>query len=329
MEYRLESDDGDVTLESGAAAKLAGTNLFLNGQTGVVLGTEALTLAGLVAQTRADMTVSTPVTIKDVKDGVIDLSAGEGGNGVLHIDSKLTADIIDLRAAGVGDAAGGSASNIELDSGARFAGATDGFRPADALRDGPGRGPRSGRPADPGRLHRDYPRRPRPRAPLAGRPALAHGSRPRRRNGAEAGRQKRGEHPGLARPPLTRREGSADHQREHPYHHGRPHRGHRRSQRRRGRGHAERSRERLEPGEPGARRRERRAHDQRQDLEDHRRRRRAQVARQEKAISQSATSRLRTRAATSPSTRMALRRSGRSTRRARRWRAMPTIRSSA
>ena len=124
MEYRLESDDGDVTLESGAAAKLAGTNLFLNGQTGVVLGTEALTLTGLVAQTRADMTVSTPVTIKDVKDGVIDLSAGEGGNGVLHIDSKLTADIIDLRAAGVGDAAGGSASNIELDSGARFAGAT-------------------------------------------------------------------------------------------------------------------------------------------------------------------------------------------------------------
>ena len=173
MEYRLESADGEVTLESGAAARFNDSNSWCTGRPASTLGSEPLTLEGLVAKTSRQ------------HDG---LHAGHGqeqrrfdpaerrrdGTGQLAVDSKLTADNIDLRAAGVGDFAGWkrrerrARGRCELRRRHRDR--------AQTLRPGPGRIARSGEPADPRQLRRNRRAPPQghgPRAALAGRPALA------------------------------------------------------------------------------------------------------------------------------------------------------------
>src|SRR5262245_58291048 len=112
MEYRLESRQGAVRLGAGAADLLTGTDLVMNGESGLSLGAEPLVLYGLSARTGAALNVFTPITVSRA-DGKIELRAGESGSGNLTVGSTLQADDIELHA-GSGT---GATSSVGIQSG--------------------------------------------------------------------------------------------------------------------------------------------------------------------------------------------------------------------
>jgi len=126
LQYGLESRDGAVTLSAGTKEKFEGSALELRGRTGVNLGSEALSLASLTAETPAGLVVSQRIDAT-APDGKIRLRAGSDGTGDLQVGARLAANTIELLA-GSGNGID-LASRIQLDPGASFSAATGDARP--------------------------------------------------------------------------------------------------------------------------------------------------------------------------------------------------------
>ncbi|MGH2897261.1 MAG: hypothetical protein ACRDMZ_01195, partial [Solirubrobacteraceae bacterium] len=120
LAYGLESRASSVTLSAGTSAKFAGSALELRGNTGVNLGSEALTLASLTAETPAGLVVTQQINAT-ATDGAIRLHSGTDGSGDLAIGARLAANTIEL-VAGSGNGSDANAK-ITLDDNARFSAA--------------------------------------------------------------------------------------------------------------------------------------------------------------------------------------------------------------